>query len=82
MCTHRESGQVEAGPNAEIQMDRGGRRERKDFSVFCDVRAYVSCRGYAGIPERARRSGRESRWHREAEIGFSLVLDKDRQIIC
>ncbi len=32
--------------------------------VFRDVRAYVSCRGYAGIPTRARRHGRESRWHR------------------
>ena len=31
--------------------------------VFCDVWAYVSCRGYAGIPPSARLR-RESRWHR------------------
>ena len=31
--------------------------------VLCDVRAYVSCRGYAGISQSAR-ADRESRWHR------------------
>ena len=32
--------------------------------VFCDVWAYVSCRGYAGILQRAQGKTRESRWHR------------------
>ena len=31
--------------------------------VFCDVQAYVSCRGYDGISQRAQ-LGCESRWHR------------------
>ena len=36
-------------------MDRGGCREPNGcthlFSVYCNVWAYVSCRGYAGIPQ-------------------------------
>ena len=32
--------------------------------VFHDVRAYVSCRGYVGIPLRVRLFCRKSRWHR------------------
>lgn len=35
-------------------MDHGGRKERPKGSVFCDVEAYVSCRGYVGIPQSAR----------------------------
>ncbi|MBE6921911.1 MAG: hypothetical protein E7465_01855 [Ruminococcaceae bacterium] len=31
--------------------------------VFCDVGAYVSCRGYAGIPQ-GHGSNREAGWHR------------------
>lgn len=47
-------------------MDHGGRRERESSQVFCDVRAYVSCRGYVGILMRARIASlmREPRWHR------------------
>lgn len=41
--------------------------------VFCNVWAYVSCRGYVGILSSAWRHGRETRWHR----GYSLfVLDR------
>lgn len=31
------------------QMDRGGRSQMSLLRVFCDMRAYVSCRGYVGI---------------------------------
>lgn len=36
-------------------------RERR---VFCNVWAYVSCRGYVGILTSVRRRGRKSRWYR------------------
>ena len=40
-----------------------GAVKREDFlPVFCDVMAYVSCRGYVSIHASAR--FRESRWHR------------------
>ena len=65
MCPHRESGELGAGQNADRQMDHGGRGERHCVreepplcSVFRDVLAYVSCRGYAGIPQSARRKAR------------------------
>jgi len=32
--------------------------------VFCDVRAYVSCREYVGTPQKRAAHGREPRWHR------------------
>ena len=35
-------------------MDHGGRKEQPSGSVFCDVQAYVSCRGYVGILQSAR----------------------------
>lgn len=54
MCTHRESGGLGAGSNADCQMDRGGRRERLFGLVSCDVEAYVSCRRYVGISLSAR----------------------------
>ena len=38
------------GQETNRQMDRGGRIQRLKSRVFCDVRAYVSCRGYVGIP--------------------------------
>ena len=54
MCTHRENGRLRTGPNADCQMDRGGREERQIGLVFRDVRAYVSCRRYVGISQSAR----------------------------
>lgn len=51
MCPHRESGRLRAGQNAGRQMDHGGREERSNDPVFRDVGAYVSCRGYVGIPQ-------------------------------
>jgi hypothetical protein len=32
--------------------------------VFCNVQAYVSCRGYVGILLSVRKFFRKSRWHR------------------
>lgn len=42
------------GQETDRQMDRRGRREMCAHRVSCDVRAYVSCRGYAGIPLRVQ----------------------------
>ncbi len=36
----------------------------RDHRVFCNVWAYVSCRGYVGIPLRAQDFSCEARWHR------------------
>ena len=41
---------LRAGQKTDRQMDHGGRGERH-CRVFRDVQAYVSCRGYAGIPQ-------------------------------
>ena len=41
---------------------RAQSKEKILLPVFCDVRAYVSCRGYVSIHASAR--FRESRWHR------------------
>ena len=37
-----------------IKWTAEGAGKGMDFRVFCDVRAYVSCREYVGIPKRAR----------------------------
>ena len=34
------------------------------YPVFCDVLAYVSCRGYVGILLSVQRHCCKSRWHR------------------
>ncbi len=34
------------------------------YRVFCDVLAYVSCRGYVGILLSVQRHSCKSRWHR------------------
>ncbi len=34
------------------------------YRVFCNVQAYVSCRGYVSILTSAWHYCRESRWHR------------------
>ena len=62
------------------KLSNGPRRaQSKAFAgrVFCDVWAYVNCRGYDGILLRARPYRRESRWHR-GSFGFAL----DRRRIC
>ena len=42
--------------------------------VLCDVEAYVSCRGYAGILQSAR-SDRESRWHRGNDMNLPSLTE-------
>ena len=42
--------------------------------VFCDVLAYVSCRGYAGILLSVQRHCCKSRWHRGLCLLFVYVL--------
>ena len=46
---------MRAGQNAALQMDHGGRiQQPRGGSVSCDVKAYVSCREFVGIPTRVR----------------------------
>lgn len=47
-----------------------------EFSrVFCNVRAYVSCRGYDGILLSVQACPVNSRWHRGSGRTFSDVRD-------
>lgn len=46
--------------NGPLRVQSNVRKRR----VFCNVWAYVSCRGYVGILTSVRRHGRKSRWHR------------------
>ncbi len=46
--------------NGPLRVQSNARKRR----VFCNVWAYVSCRGYVGILTSVRRRGRKSRWHR------------------
>ncbi len=49
-----------------VQSNAGYRLEFPFISgkVFCNVGAYVSCRGYVGILLSVRNHFRKSRWHR------------------
>ena len=46
------------------------------YRVFCDVWAYVSCRGYAGIPLSAQRHCCESRWH-HGYVYYSSLTERE-----
>ena len=67
-------GRWEPGRDAVCQMDRGGHSQRIFVLVLCDVRAYVSCRGYAGISQSAR-ADRESRWHRGNDLKLPSLTE-------
>jgi len=57
---------AEIGWKTSYQMDRGGCSERYMhiiYLVFCNVKAYVSCRGYVSILQ-AYSNRCKSRWHR------------------
>ena len=47
--------------NGPLRVQSNAQKLRR---VFCNVEAYVSCRGYDGILTSARHICRESRWHR------------------